>query len=127
MYFVVAGYDFSNTQIPEQDTTVGNLLQISVAQSPTYAKAWNRFGDWCYSWGRAVLDRPSSALTPEDKEIIDGFTPVDIANKEIVYKILTHNKPKHDEEDIEVSVRKPMSYFELLYLRNNARRVWVDG
>ena len=98
----VAGYDFSNTQIPEQDTTVGNLLQISVVQSPTYAKAWNRFGNWCYSWGRAVLDRPSSSLTPEDKEIIDGFIPADIANKEIVYKILTHNKPKHDEEDIEV-------------------------
>lgn len=72
-------------------------------QSPTLAKAWNRFGNWCYKWGRTVMDKQGNILTPADKVIIDGFIPAEVTNKEDIYSILTRFKPPVDEEDIEVS------------------------
>lgn len=101
--FVALGYDFTNSVIPEKDSTVGDLLRISVVQSPTLAKAWNRFGNWCYKWGRTVVDKQNNLLTAADKVVIDGLIPSEVISKEDVYSILTRIKPPVDEEDIEVS------------------------
>lgn len=100
----ILGYDFTSSVIPEKDSTVGNLLRISVVQSPTLAKAWNRFGNWCYKWGRTVVDKQNNLLTVADKVIIDGLIPTESINKEDVYSILTRIKPPVDEEDIEVRI-----------------------
>lgn len=111
------GHDFSSSVIPEKDVTVGNLLRISVVQSPTLAKAWNRFGNWCYKWGRTVVDKQSNILTNADKISIDGYIPSELTNKEDIYSILTRIKPPVDEEDIEVGKTGEFLYHSQVILR----------
>lgn len=82
---------------------MGNLLRICVVQSPTLARAWNHFGNWCFKWGRTVIEKQNDLLTASDKILIDSYIPSEIIKKEDIYSILTRNKLPVDEEDIEVS------------------------
>lgn len=64
--------------ISEAELATGQLLQHSTYRCPSLGKTWFEFADWCYRWGRKVVEQDSSeyiSLTDEERDIVISLLP----------------------------------------------------
>lgn len=58
MPVISSNYDVVTTSmIPVIDVAVGKIIQYSIKQCPSLAKAYGAFGSWCYRWGRKMVEQ----------------------------------------------------------------------
>lgn len=102
------------------DLAVAKLISYSIKQCPTLAKAWGAYGNWCYRWGRKIVelraDKDDKAgLSGGDVaailELIPSASPKDIDR---IADILNQHKVSADDEDVMVSNTEEMSSTEII-------------
>lgn len=95
----------TTSMIPSIDVAVGKIIQYSIKQCPSLAKAYGAFGSWCYRWGRKMVEQRTehgdkSGLRKSDIAAINNLIPTasseDISN--IVQILNTHQVSSDDEE-----------------------------
>lgn len=113
--------DCTTTQIiPIVDMAVGKIIKNSVQQSPNLAKAWGAYGNWCYRWGRKMIecrmdpgsgggggDSNQAGLRHIDIEKIRSFVPKTMSTESDLVRIvdlLNLHQVSADEEVIVVVV-----------------------
>lgn len=88
------------------DMAVGKLISFSIKQCPDLAKAWGAYGNWCYRWGRKIVELRSenddkSGLRNNDisniMEIIPSASSSDI---EQITVILNQHKILAEDEEV---------------------------
>lgn len=99
------------------DLAVGKLISSSIQQCPELAKAWGAYGNWCYRWGRKVVELRAET---------DGLRSIDIASImalipsasssdiDCVTAVLNQHKLSAEDEEIIISNSEEMSSTELI-------------
>ncbi|KAJ6638202.1 Serine/threonine-protein kinase Smg1, partial [Pseudolycoriella hygida] len=106
MPVISPNYDAATSStIPAIDVAVGKIIQHSIKQCPNLAKAYGAFGNWCYRWGRKMVEQRTehgdkTGLRKCDITAINNLVPTasteDISN--IVQILNTHQVSSDDEE-----------------------------
>lgn len=95
--------------IPIVDMAVGKLIKYSIKQCPDMAKSWDALGNWCYRWGRKMVElriehADKAGLRKTDISAIQNLVPSaskdDIAS---IVSILNKHQVSPDDEEISVS------------------------
>ncbi|XP_055909160.1 serine/threonine-protein kinase Smg1 [Eupeodes corollae] len=100
-----------NEIIPPIDMAVGKLIQASVLQCDYSGRSWSAFGNWCYRWGKKLVEAKTedncdkAGLSQRDieliKEFIANITDDDVAA--IVQVLDKHQVTATEDEDIEAN------------------------
>lgn len=109
----VAHETVSQSVIPIVDTAIGKIIHYSIAQCPNLAKVWGALGNWCYRWGRKMVE-----LRTEHGDKAAGLRLCDItaitelipnASKDDVTNIVTILNRHHVPDDEEIGVNDTCS------------------
>lgn len=102
------------------DVAVGKLLSRSVQQCPSLSKAYGAYGNWCYRWGRKIVELRTekdekAGLRASDltniKDLIPNASATDI---ELILNVLDLHKVSADDEDMVVSNTDDISSVEVI-------------
>lgn len=110
----IPGFKSISTSI---DWAVGKLISSSIHQCPELAKAWGAYGNWCYRWGRKVVElrAETDGLRSIDVASITALIPtasqMDI---ECVTAVLNQHKLSAEDDEIIISNTEEMSSTELI-------------
>lgn len=96
----------SQSIIPIVDSAIGKIIHYSIKQCPNLAKVWGALGNWCYRWGRKMVELrtehgdKAAGLRSSDINAITELVPN--ASKDDVTKIVAvlnrHHVTPDDEE-----------------------------
>lgn len=87
------------------DLAIGKLLSRSVQQCPDLSKTYGAYGNWCYRWGRKIVEHRAekdvkAGLRSSDMKSIKDLLP--LANNDDIEQILNvldlHKVSAEDEE-----------------------------
>lgn len=104
----IAHETVSQSIIPIVDTAIGKIIHYSISQCPNLAKVWGALGNWCYRWGRKMVE-----LRTEHGDKAAGLRLCDItaitelipnAAKDDVTEIVTILNRHHVPDDEEIGV-----------------------
>lgn len=102
------------------DLAVPKLISYGIKQCPTLAKAWGAYGNWCYRWGRKIVelraDKDDKAgLSSNDVTAILELLPA-VGAKDIdrIADLLNQHKVSAEDEDVIVSNTEEMSSTEII-------------
>lgn len=60
-FFLIFSQGLSSTTsagtVSEVDIVCGQLLQHSTYRCPNLGKTWFAYADWCYKWGRKIIEQ----------------------------------------------------------------------
>lgn len=94
------------TLITPIDLAVGKLICNSINHSPDLAKSWGAYGNWCYRWGRKVVELrgETDSLQSIDIASITALIPT-ASPKDIdrVAAILNQHKLSTEDEEMIIS------------------------
>lgn len=106
------------------DFAIGKLISHSIQQCPTLAKAWGAYGNWCYRWGRKIVelraekDEKAGLRTDTDiasiMALIPSISPNDI---EQISEILNQHKISAEDEEITVTNTEEITSTEIIALQ----------
>lgn len=94
------------TIISPIDVAIGKLLSRSVQQCPNLSKAYGAYGNWCYRWGRKIVELRTekdekAGLRSNDlnsiKELIPNANASDI---ELISNVLDLHKVSAEDEEL---------------------------
>lgn len=100
-----SSFSETNSILPSVDFATGKIIAHSLKQCPTLAKTWSTFGNWCYRWGRKVVEHRAEQCTETKmsgsdmtaiRELIPAATNEDIDR--IVSLLNQHKTPVEDED-----------------------------
>lgn len=101
-------------KMPLVDAAVGKLLQSGAKRCPELTKVWFALGNWCYRWGRKMVESKtdSHGLQPVERNAILELLP-NASKDEIdnILKVLNEQQSTAEDEDIGPN---EMSYTELI-------------
>ncbi|XP_066926510.1 serine/threonine-protein kinase SMG1-like [Clytia hemisphaerica] len=95
----------STTSLSEVDITCGQLLQHSTYRCPQLGKTWFAYADWCYKWGRKIIEQENTgasvSLIDEEVDGIQCILPEGLPTtlKERVVNVISK---AHNIKDISV-------------------------
>lgn len=99
----------SQSIVPIVDMAVGKLIKYSIKQCPDMAKSWGALGNWCYRWGRKMVElriehTDKAGLRKTDIAAIQNLVPSaskdDISS---IVSILNIHQVSPDDEEVSVS------------------------
>lgn len=102
------------------DLAIGKLLSRSVEQCPNLSKAYGAYGNWCYRWGRKIVEMRTekdekAGLRSSDlcsiKHLIPSASDNDI---DLISNVLDLHKVSADDEELVVSNSDDISSTELI-------------
>lgn len=85
--FTSIGHFNSDSVVPLPEISVGKLLAHTVKLCPSFSKSWCVYGNWCYKWGRKIIElshskKHKSSLqydyNMEIKRIVPNIKPTDV-------------------------------------------------
>lgn len=89
--------------ISETDLLVGRLVWFSANHCPGLAKSWYQFGNWCYRWGKKVIEHQSSqnCLSDEICQEVRAWLPPGTSQEvfQEVLEVLTSKPAGFDDLD----------------------------
>lgn len=104
------GLSVENTEVTSIispiDVAIGKLLSRSVQQCPNLSKAYGAYGNWCYRWGRKIVELRTekdekAGLRSNDlnsiKELIPNASASDI---ELISNVLDLHKVSAEDEEL---------------------------
>lgn len=103
--------------IPTMDAAVGKLIKYSIHQCPDLAKAWGALGNWCYRWGRKMVelrmehdgDNNRASLRNSDINAITKLVPDTATDDDIAKIVAILNKHQVSPDDEEIGVGEAFS------------------
>lgn len=101
------------------DIAIGKLLSRSVQQCPTLSKAYGAYGNWCYRWGRKIVELHTekdekAGLRSSDLTSIKNLIPKASASDiELISNVLDLHKISAEDEEL-VSNSDDISSTELI-------------
>lgn len=102
------------------DVAIGKLLSRSVQQCPNLSKAYGAYGNWCYRWGRKIVELRTekdekAGLRSSDlcniKDLIPNASDNDI---DLISNVLDLHKVSADDEELVVSNSDDISSTEVI-------------
>ncbi|XP_004535156.1 serine/threonine-protein kinase Smg1 [Ceratitis capitata] len=107
-----SGDDSVNTLIPPAEKAIGKLINASICQSSNSCDAWFAYGNWCYRWGKRLMEAKhtnelKSGLPQRDMDAIRKIIGCNVSDDSInqIVNVL-NGQPLSNvdaEEDIEKS------------------------
>lgn len=88
------------------DLAIGKLLSRSVQQCPDLSKTYGAYGNWCYRWGRKIVEHRAendakAGLRASDVKSIKELLPTaDDDDIETILNVLDLHKVSADDEDL---------------------------
>lgn len=88
------------------DAAIGKLLSRSIQQCPSLSKAYGAYGNWCYRWGRKIVELRTekdekAGLRSSDlnsiKDLIPNASTTDI---ELILNVLDLHKVSAEDEEL---------------------------
>lgn len=101
------------------DVAIGKLLSRSVQQCPTLSKAYGAYGNWCYRWGRKIVELHTekdekAGLRSSDLNSIKSLIPnASASDIELISNVLDLHKISAEDEEL-VSTSDDISSTELI-------------
>lgn len=101
------------------DVAIGKLLSRSVQQCPTLSKAYGAYGNWCYRWGRKIVELSTekdekAGLRANDLNSIKNLIPnASASDIELISNVLDLHKITADDEEL-VSTSDDITSTELI-------------
>ena len=95
--------EYIDDKMPLIDAAVGKLLQSGVKQCPQMPKVWSSLANWCYRWGRKMIESKtdSQGLRAIDSSAIIELIPeAQSEDVESILKILNEQQIIVEDEDI---------------------------
>lgn len=105
------------------DLAVGKLLSRSVQQCPELSKAYGAYGNWCYRWGRKIVELRTekdekAGLRSSDLAIIKDLVPnASASDIELISNVLDQHKVSAEDEDLVVGNSDEISSTELIEMQ----------
>lgn len=102
------------------DTAVGKLIAQSTRHCPDLAKAWGAYANWCYRWGRKIVElrtetEDKAGLRSNEIACITALIPfASVADIDQVVAILNQQKVSAEDEEITVSNSEETSSTEMI-------------
>lgn len=101
------GHEICPMAVPIVDQAVGKIILYSTMQCPNLAKAWGALGNWCYRWGRKMVElrieySEKAGLRSNDIAMISKVIP-DASAEDIAGIVAILNRQSPEDEDIGVS------------------------
>lgn len=99
------------------DLAVGKLISSSIKQCPEWAKSWGAYGNWCYRWGRKLVElrAETDGLRNIDIANITALIPTASSNDiDCVAAVLNQHKLSAEDEESIISNSEEMSSTELI-------------
>lgn len=87
------------------DLAIGKLLNHSVQQCPNLSKAYGAYGNWCYRWGRKIVelrnekDEKAGLRASDLTNIADLIPNASTADIELISNVLDQHRVITDEEE----------------------------
>lgn len=112
-----------NSLLSPIDIAIGKLLSQSVQQCPDLSKAYGAYGNWCYRWGRKIVELRTekddkAGLRSSDlsniKDLIPNASASDI---ELISNVLNSHKVSTEDEELVVSNSDDISSTEVIELQ----------
>lgn len=97
------------TIIPPIDVAIGKLLSQSVQQCPSLSKAYGAYGNWCYRWGRKIVElhtekNEKAGLRPIDLSSINDLIPnASATDIDLISTVLDAHKVTAEDEELVLS------------------------
>lgn len=88
------------------DLAIGKLLSFSIGQCPNLSKAYGAYGNWCYRYGRKIVELRTendekaglrSADIASIADLIPNASPADI---DLISNVLDQHKVSADDEEM---------------------------
>lgn len=105
------------------DLAIGKMLSRSVQQCPELSKAYGAYGNWCYRWGRKIVELRTendekAGLRSSDlasiKDLLPNATPQVI---DLISNILDQHKLSAEDEELVVVGSDEASSTELIEMQ----------
>lgn len=102
------------------DVAIGKLLSRSVQQCPDLSKAYGAYGNWCYRWGRKIVELhiekdEKAGLRSNDLLSIKDLIPNASANDiDLISNVLDAHKVSAEDEELVVSNSDDISSTEVI-------------
>lgn len=105
------------------DAAMGKIISHSINQCPSLAKTWSAYGNWCYRWGRKVVEQRWEKSSGIDNEAITGLIP-SASQKDIqqIVDVLNQSKATADDDEVIIS-NDPDESFSLEAIESQLRSV----
>lgn len=97
------------TIIPPIDVAIGKLLSQSVQQCPSLSKAYGAYGNWCYRWGRKIVElhtekNEKAGLRSIDLSSINDLIPnASTTDIDLISTVLDAHKVTAEDEELVLS------------------------
>lgn len=102
------------------DIAIGKLLSQSIQQCPNLSKAYGAYGNWCYKWGRRIVElsvekNEKAGLRPTDLNCIKELIPNASANDiDMISNVLDSHKVSAEDDELVVSNSDDISSTEVI-------------
>ncbi|XP_070506242.1 serine/threonine-protein kinase Smg1 [Chironomus tepperi] len=95
--------EYIDDKMPLIDAAVGKLLQSGVKQCPQMPKVWSSLANWCYRWGRKMIESKTDSQglrAIDSSSIIELIPEASSDDVEKILKILNEQQIIVEDEDI---------------------------
>ncbi|XP_053950535.1 serine/threonine-protein kinase Smg1 [Anastrepha ludens] len=105
------GDEAINTLIPPAEKAIGKLINASICQQRNSCEAWFAYGNWCYRWGKRLMDAKStnemkSGLSQRDMQAIREVLGGNASDEEINQVVNVLNGQQLNSIDAEEDIEK---------------------
>lgn len=113
------------------DVAIGKLLSRSVQQCPNLSKAYGAYGNWCYRWGRKIVELHTekdekAGLRSNDLSSIKDLIPnASASDIDLISNVLDAHKVSAEDEELVVSNTDDISSTEVI--ESQLRQIAILG
>ena len=69
-YSDMSRFNLKNEAYSNNESIIGNILDLASVLAPNYAKTWFALGNWCYKWGKKYADLVQMSVDLSKDDII---------------------------------------------------------